>query len=92
MPNCFTRPIHHGRYRFHLAPLTLRRRPPRPRRLSIGTFNIRNGWGFRITHAIRAVQIGGFDLMILMDTKVNNQAYCHNMMGYDVVFLPAIMP
>ena len=37
--------------------------------------------------AIWAVQIGGLDFMVLADTKVSDQAYCHNSLGYDVVCL-----
>ena len=32
--------------------------------------NIHNGQGFGIFQAIWAVQVGGFDLMVLMETKI----------------------
>ena len=31
------------------------------------------------------MQIGGFNVIILMDTKVTNQAYFQNRLSYDVV-------
>ena len=34
------------------------------------------------------VQIGGFDLVVLTDTKVTDKVYCHKSMGCDVVFSP----
>ena len=37
------------------------------------------------------VQVSGFYLMILMDTKITDQAYCRNRLGYDVVCSPEIM-
>ena len=33
------------------------------------------------------VHIGDFDLMVLMETKVTDQAYYHNIRCYDVVCL-----
>ena len=39
---------------------------------------------------IQEVQIGGFDLMILVDTNITNQAYFRNRLGYDVVCSPII--
>ena len=66
-------------------------RPPRPQGLSIRTFNIRNGRGFGLTQAIRAVHIGGLDLMILTEINVTDLAYFQNRLGYNVVCLPEIM-
>ena len=82
---CFTQLNHHGGDRLHSAVPPPRRRPPRPQVLSIGDLNIRDGPGFEIEQAIRAVQIGGFNLMILTETEVTDQAYCHSRLGYDVV-------
>ena len=90
MPITFTQPIRHDGDRLHLALSPPCCRPPCPWELSIGTFNIRNRPVFRISQAIQVVQIGGFYLMILADTKINNQAYFHNRMGYYVVFLTDI--
>ena len=36
-------------------------------------------------------RIGGFDLMILMDTKITEKAYFQQNMGYDVGFSEAHM-
>ena len=77
--------ILHGRERLNSAPPPLRRQPSLPQGLSIETYNIRNGRGFEISQAIRVVQVGGFDLMILMETKVTVPAYCHNRLGYYMV-------
>ena len=73
-----------------MAPLPPRLRPPRPQGLSLGTFNICNGRGSGLFQAIRAVQIGGFDLTVLTETKIMDQAYCCNRLGYNLVFLPEI--
>ena len=58
--------------------------------LSLRTFNICDGQGFRLAQAIRAVHIVSFDLMIMTDTNTTNQAYCCNRMVYDMVCLPEI--
>ena len=55
-----------------------------------GCFHIQNGRGFGLAKAISLVQIGSFNLMILTQTKVINQGYCCNRLGYDVVGLPEI--
>ena len=44
-----------------------------------------------IAQAIQAARIGGFDLIIIMETKITNQAYCCNKMEYDVVCSKVIM-
>ena len=85
MPSCFTELIHHVDDCLHLAPLPLCRRPPRLQGLSIGTLNIHNGKGFGHTQDVWEVQISGFDLMILIENKVTNQAYYNNSLGYDMV-------
>ena len=46
--------------------------------------------GVGIAHVIWAVQVGGFDLMVLTETNITNQAYCRNRLGYDVVCSPDI--
>ena len=65
----------------HMDPTPLRIYPPHPQVLSLRNFNICNGWGFGIAQAIQAVQIGGFDPMILTETNINDQNYCHNRLG-----------
>ena len=82
---CFAQVIHHGGDRLHSAAPPPCRRPPRPQILSIRTFNICDGRGFKLAQAIWEVQIGSFKLMILTETKVTDQAYCHSRLGYDVV-------
>ena len=53
-------------------------------------FNIRDDQGFGIAQAIWAVQVGNFDLIILTDTNITNEAHCRNRLGYDVVCSLAI--
>ena len=90
MPICFTQPIRNVRDCLYMA------LPPRrcwslhPQGLSLGTFNTRNGRGFRLAYEIRAVQISSFDLIIMTETKITDQAYLCNMMVYDVMFLEDI--
>ena len=40
--------------------------------------------------AIHAVNIGGFDVMLMTETNITDQAYCRNRLGYSVVCLPEI--
>ena len=65
-------------------------RLPFPPGLSIGKYHIHNGWGYGIMQAIRATWIGSFDLMILTETKITDQAHFRNMMGYDVILSKVI--
>ena len=90
MPVTFNLTILHCRNHLHLMAAMPRCRSPQPRVLSIGTYNIRNVNGFGIAQAIWAVQVGGFNLMVLTETKVTGQAYFHNRLGYNVVFLSEI--
>ena len=69
-----------------MAPLTPRQLTTHPWGLSLGTLNICNSRGSVIVQAIRAVQIGSFDLMILTETNINDQDFCHRSLIYDVVF------
>ena len=41
--------------------------------------------------AIWEVQINGFYIMVLTETKVTDQAYFYNSMGQDLVCSPVIM-
>ena len=81
----FAQPIFHGGYRLHLAPAPARRWPPHPRGLFIGTFYIHDGRGFEITQAIRVVHIGGLETMVMTETKVADQYYFNNRLGYNVL-------
>ena len=88
---CFTQPICRGLYRLHSALPPPHHRLPRPQVLYTRTFNICDGRGFGLSQYIWEAHIGGFNLMILMYIKTTNQAYYHNMMGYDVMYLLEIM-
>ena len=61
------RPRRHGRDRPHTVSPPLC--PSCPRGLSLSNYHIRSVWGSGITQAIWAAHIGGFDLMILMETN-----------------------
>ena len=83
MPICFTHQIRHGAYSLYskLSPCRLRR----PLGINLGTNNIWDGRGFAPPQAIRAVEQGNYDLMILVETKVLDALYLHNHLGCDVV-------
>ena len=49
--------------------------------------NIRDGQGFRLPQAIRAVERGGFGMMLLTNTNISMTAYCRNRLGYEVTCL-----
>ena len=82
---CFTHPIRHGRDQIHTAPAPLRLRPPRPPGLNLGTYDICYGCGFVVHQGIQTVQLRNYELMILTDTTIPDEAYCHNHLGYTVV-------
>ena len=69
MPITFYQTIHHGTNRQHTAPPPPRHRPSYPPGLAIRTLNIRDGRGFGLAQAIRALELSGFDLMLLTDTN-----------------------
>ena len=46
---------------------------------------IRDGHRFIIPQAIRAVDRGKYDLMILTEMNILDVVYCRNHLGYDVV-------
>ena len=83
-----TRTIIHGGDRLHTAPPPPDCQTPRPRGLSLEIFHIRNALGSRLTQAIQVECIGGFDLIIFTETKINDQDHCCIRMGYDVVVPP----
>ena len=93
-PICLNGPIIPVGDRFHTAtPSPFIRRPPHPPPptppgLPLVTLNIRYGRESWLEQAIREVQIGSFDLMILTATKVSDQYYCCNILGYEMVCLP----
>ena len=85
IPIFLTQMISHGRDRLHMAPPPPCERTPRPRGIFLGILNIRDGRCYGILQSIRAVHIGGFDLMILMETKITNQYYCRSRLGYNIL-------
>ena len=58
---------------------------PQPQGLSLGNYHICDRRGSGIAQAIRAARIGRFDLMILTENNITKNAYCRNMIGYDMV-------
>ena len=85
MPICFTHPLRHGSDQLHTVPPPLRRRPPHPLGINLGTYNIRDDCGFGLPQAIQAIQIGNYDLMVLTEKKIPYEAYCYNRLGYDAM-------
>ena len=61
------------------------RRPPCPPGLAIGTPNIWNDRSFGLAQAIWAVECGGFDIILLTETKIQTEAFSHNRLGYNVI-------
>ena len=51
--------------------------------------NIRNGRVFGIAQVVREVELGGFDFMVLTETKISTAAYFHNRMVYNIVCSPS---
>ena len=74
-----------------MAPIVCTRpRPPFPAGLAIGTLNTWGGKGFGLTQAIQEVEHGGFDVMLLIETKIQVEEYSQNRMGFDVIFSAAL--
>ena len=48
---------------------------PAPSGLNLGKHNIRGGCGFGLPQEIWVVQLGNYDLMLLMDTKIQYAVY-----------------
>ena len=84
MPFTLYRPLPHGANHLHTAPPPSRPWPPRLHVLAIRTLDIRYGGVFDLAQAIRAVERGGFDMMILTETKISTTAYCRKRLGYEV--------
>ena len=49
-------------------------RPPLPK-LNLGTYNIQYGWVFGLPKELQAVQMGNYDIMLLMETKMKEAVY-----------------
>ena len=82
----FTQSIRHGANRIHLATQVTRCRPPLPPRLAIRTLNVCNRRVFGIAQAVQAFEVGSFDLIILIETKISTTAYCRNRLGYEIFY------
>ena len=87
MPLTVSQPITYGNNGLHTAPA--HRQPRHPPGLSIGTLSIRYGQGFKLAQEIQAVEHGGFDMMMLIKTKIHSEAYSHNRLGFNVTCLTA---
>ena len=85
MPIYFTLLIIHGGDYLHMSLPPQRLWPPRTWGLSLGKFKICDGLGFMLAQDIWAARICGFDIMILTETKITDQDYCCNRMGYNGV-------
>ena len=88
IPMYVTIPIRYGGDHPYTVPPSFR--PPRLRVLSLSNYHIRNVRGSGIVQAVQAARIGGFDLIILMETKITIQAYCQSRGGCGVVCSNAI--
>ena len=84
MPLTFSLPTPYGANQLHTALPLPRRRPPRLLGLVIRVLNIRDGHGFGMAQAIRVVERGGFDVMLLTKTKISTTAYFWHMLEYKV--------
>ena len=82
VPVTFSRQIPHGADRLDMAPP--RRWPRCPPGLAIRTLNIRYGGGFGMEQAIQELELRGFDVMMLTETKIQLKVYLHNCLGYNV--------
>ena len=71
---CFAHPLSHGINRLHMALPLPRHRTTCPPGLNLRMYNIRYGWSFRLLQAVRAVQIEKYDLMLLVETHISDEA------------------
>ena len=90
MPLTVSRLILHGADHLHMVPPPPRRRPPRLPSLAIRKINIRDGRGFGLAEAIQEMERRGFDVMLLMETNIQLEAYSHKQLNYVVTCLSAI--
>ena len=51
----------------------------------MGKYNILDGHGLRLSQAIRAVERGNYELMLLMEKNISDEVYCRNRLGYGIV-------
>ena len=74
----FYPPIPHGANHPHTAPPPSRLWPQLPYGIVIGTLNIWDGQGFSLAQAIKEVERGVFDVMLLTNMKISTTAYFWN--------------
>ena len=84
MPLAFSQTILCGADYLHTAPSPSHHRPPCPLGLAIGALNIQDFRGFVLAQAIRAVEYGGFDVMLLKEKITQTDSYYHNVIGYKI--------
>ena len=72
MPLTFSWPIPYGADRLYMAPPLSLFQPQRPLELAIGTLNPRCVQGFGLVQAIWLVERGGFDVILLIKTKLHS--------------------
>ena len=70
MPICFTHPLQNDSENIYATLPLLQRRTPLPLGLNVGTYNIRGGHGLGLPHSIHAVQLGNYDLILLMEMNI----------------------
>ena len=58
-----------------------------PPGLNLIIYNVLYSRGFGLLQAIRATQIGNYDLVKLMETNILDAIYCKNSLLYDVACL-----
>ena len=86
----FTHTIHHGSNWPRTALTPPRHRTTLPPGLNLQMYNIQDGQGFSLPQAIRSMQIGKYNLMLMTKTKIMDEEYCHNYLGYDNVCSQAV--
>ena len=80
-PLTLSQSILHGAELLHKVPLPSLRRPPHPPSITIRTLNIKDSTVFRLAQAIWVVERGGFDVMVLIVTDIQYEAYSYNRLG-----------
>ena len=83
MPKYINRLRIQGRDRPQTVPPT--RRTPLCQGLTLRNYHIRDGQGYGLVEAVWVARSGGLYLLIFLETKIVNKAYCWSKFGYDVV-------
>ena len=53
-------------------------------------YNIWDVRGFGLPKAIRAVQLGNYNLMLILETNIPDEGYCHKRLGCNTVYTQAV--